>query len=283
MFIEVALDDLEPTTLMAARLALAAAVLLLIMVARRGLARTVTEIRAAGPAAFGIGVVNSAVPFTLIAWGQTRIDSGVAAIANASVPIWVALLALRFSDSERSSGSRLFGIVLGLVGVGVLVGVQPDASWGAAVGTLAVVAASFSYGVGSLLAQSRMAETSPLALSLASTLGATLALLPFGLAQLPGELPGAKALASVAALGVAGTAIGMVMFFRIIDRYGSARASLVTYLLPVTALVYGAVLLDEAITPEMLVGLALILTGVALGSGTLRLPRRDVAPAAPRA
>ena len=283
MFIEVALDDLAPTTLMLARLALAAAVLALIMVARRGFARTVADVRAAGLGAFGIGVINSALPFTLIAWGQTRIDSGVAAIANASVPIWVALLALRFRDSERSSGSRLVGSVLGLVGVGVLVGVQPEASWAAAVGTLAVVAASFAYGVGSLLAQSRMEETSPLALSLASTLGATLALLPFGLAQMPSELPGAKALASVTALGVAGTAIGMVMFFRIIDRYGSARASLVTYLLPVTALAYGALLLGEAITPEMLVGLALILTGVALGSGTVRLPRRDVVPAAPRA
>ena len=279
MFIEVALEDLAPTTLMAARVALAWVVLAGLLVARRGLARGVQDVRDAGWAGLGLGVINNAVPFTLIAWGQEHIDSGTAAIGNASTPIWVALLAIWFSASERATGSRGFGIVLGLVGVGVLTGAQPDASWWALAGTLAVVAASFAYGIGSLLAQARMADTPPLVLSTATTLGATLVLVPVGLLQLPDHVPSGRAIGSVVALGVAGTAIGMVLFFRLINSHGSARASLVTYLLPVTALVYGAFLLDEPLTLGKLVGLVLILGGVALGSGLVRPARpREPAP-----
>ena len=116
MFIEIALDDLEPTTLMAGRLADRLDRATSLMAARGMLGR----LRRAGWRAFALGIINSAVPFTLIAWGQQHIDSGVAAIANATVPIWVALLAIWFAQSERATGLRIVGIVLGLVGVAVL-------------------------------------------------------------------------------------------------------------------------------------------------------------------
>src|ERR671931_870553 len=280
MFIKVADRELEPTTLMAARILLAAVILFGILAARCGTARAATRLRRAGWAPLLLGVVNAALPFTLIAWGEKHVDSGVAAIANASMPIFVALLALRFQRSERSSGLRLFGILLGLLGVAVLAGVHPRGGWWAVVGTLAVILASILYAVGSLWAQRLVQREEALVLTTATMIGGALALLPFGLAQLPGSVPGWKVIGSVVALGVAGTAVGQLVYYLLIETDGSARASLVTYLLPVTAFFYGAGLLGEPITVEEIAGLVLILIGTALGSGALRLARREPAPAA---
>ena len=266
MFIEIALDDLEPTTLMAGRLLIASIVLTSLMAARGMLGRLLR----AGWRAFALGIINSAVPFTLIAWGQQHIDSGVAAIANATVPIWVALLAIWFAQSERATGLRIVGIVLGLVGVAVLAGAQPEVDAWAIAGTLAVVVASILYAIASLFLQRQTERLDTITLATATMLGATVALLPFGLAQAPHEVPGWEAIASVVALGVAGTGVGILIFMKIISDYGPFKAGLVTYLLPVTALLYGALLLDEEITAWMVVGLVLILAGVALGSGLLR-------------
>jgi drug/metabolite transporter (DMT)-like permease len=150
-------------------------------------------------------------------------------------------------------------------------------------GTLAVVVASILYAIASLFLQRETERLDTITLATATMLGATAALLPFGLAQAPQDPPGWEALASVVALGVAGTGVGILIFMKIISDYGPFKAGLVTYLLPVTALLYGALLLDEAITAWMVVGLALILAGVALGSGLLRpsAPPEAVEPARP--
>jgi drug/metabolite transporter (DMT)-like permease len=225
-----------------------------------------------------------ALPFTLIAWGEKHIDSGIAAIANASVPIFVAVLAIRFRPSERVSGLRLVGVLLGLAGVGVLAGLDPEGGWWAVAGTMAVVVASLSYASANLYTQHRFPATSPLVIATASTVAASVALLPLALLQLPDEVPSMKALGSVAALGIAGTAIALLFFYRMLGRYGASRASLVTYLLPPFALVYGVLLLDERVTLNAALGLLLILAGVALGSGVLRpAGRREPAAATPQA
>ena len=280
MFIKVADRELEPTTLMAGRTSIAAVLLVALLVLRSGPRETVGEIRRLGRRGFTLGVVNAALPFTLIAWGEKHVDSGVAAIANATVPIFVALFAFRFLPSERARGLRLVGIVVGLVGVAVLAGIHPRGGWWAVAGTLAVVLASLAYAIGAMYVQHLSTNASPLALTTSSLVGASLALLPFGLAQLPGSVPGWKVIGSVVALGVAGTAVGQLVYYLLIETDGSARASLVTYLLPVTALFYGAGLLGEPITVEEIAGLVLILIGTALGSGALRLARREPAPAA---
>jgi drug/metabolite transporter (DMT)-like permease len=266
MFIEIALRDLEPTTLMAGRLVIASVFLVVLMAGRGVLGR----LGRAGWRVFALGLINSALPFTLIAWGQKHIDSGVAAIANATVPLFVAVLAIWLARSERATGLRIVGIVLGLVGVGVLTGAQPEVDSWAVIGTLAVVAASVSYALAGLLLQRRTDRVDALTLSTATILGATLALLPFGIAQAPADLPGWEASASVLALGIAGTGIGILLFMKMLGDFGAFRAGLVTYLMPLTALLYGSLLLDETITAWMLVGMALILSGVALGSGLLR-------------
>ena len=268
LFIKVAVGDLAPTTMIALRLALAVAVLMTYLVRWLGARRAAAELRAALPAGIVLGLINAAIPFTLIAWGEEHVDSGVAAIANSTVPIFVVLLAIRFRPSERVYGWRLAGVALGLVGVGVLTGVNPRGGWWAVVGTLAIVIASVSYAAGNLYAQRHVSGTiSGPVLATASMACALLVLLPFGLAQLPAHAPGWKALGSVAALGVLGTAIAQLFFYRLLRLYGSARSSLVAYLLPVTALFYGAVLLGEPVTASALLGLTLILGGVAVGSG----------------
>jgi drug/metabolite transporter (DMT)-like permease len=283
LFIKVAVDEIEPTAMMDLRLVLAALVLVPFLMLRLGPARAVAEIRGAGAGAFILGTANMAVPFTLIAWGEKYIDSGIAAIANASVPIFVVLLAVRYRPSERATGMRLVGVLLGLVGVGVLTGLNPEGGWWAVAGTLAVVVASLSYAVSNLYTQHRFPTTSPLVITAASSVAAALVLLPLALLQLPDEMPSWKALGSVAALGVGGTAVALIFFYRMLVQYGASRASLVTYLLPPFALVYGVIFLDERVTLNAGLGLVLILAGVALGSGVFRLARREPAPATPRA
>src|SRR5215217_5065906 len=146
LFIEVADRALEPTTLMGARLLVAAAVLVPVFVVSRGGRSALAELGRVARPGMVAGVVAAALPFTLIAWGQKHIDSGTAAIANASMPIVVVLLALRVRKSESARGSRL-------VGVGVLAGANPPGGWWGVAGTMAVVAAAFFYAAGALYAQ----------------------------------------------------------------------------------------------------------------------------------
>jgi drug/metabolite transporter (DMT)-like permease len=283
LFIKVAVREIEPTAMMDLRLILAAAVLVPFLMLRLGTRGAVAEVRSTGWGAVNLGISNMAFPFVLIAWGEKHIDSGVAAIANATVPLFVALLAIRFYPSERVRGLRLVGVLLGLVGVGVLTGLHPEGGWWGVAGTLAVVVASLSYASANLFTQERFPQTSPLVITTASVLAASLVLLPFALLQLPDQMPSWKALASVAALGIAGTALALLFFYAMLNRYGASRASLVTYLLPPFALVYGVIFLDEKLALNALLGLALILAGVALGSGFLQMARRRAAaPATPR-
>jgi drug/metabolite transporter (DMT)-like permease len=279
LFIEIALEEIEPTTMMALRLFFGAVALLPVLAAMRGARRAVADLRSAGRALWVLGIVNAALPFTLIAWGQQYIDSGIAAIANASLPIFVVLLAIRFRPSERVNGLRLAGIVAGLVGVAVLTGAEFNGSWSGVVGTLAVVSASVLYATGALYAQSHVDRIDSIVLATGSAITGTIVLLPLALAQAPSEFPSWETFASVAVLGFGGMAAGQLLYYVVIDRYGSTRASLVTYLLPVIALVLGAILLDEPVEVTALIGLVLILSGVAFGSGLVKpARRREVSP-----
>jgi len=274
LFIKLAVEEIDPATAMAARLLVATLMLHAFLFATRGVRRSLAELRVAWRAGLVLGITNAAIPFTLIAWGEQHVDSGVAAIANASVPIFNALIVFRLLPEERVTGGRLAGVVLGIVGVGVLTGIHPEGDSLAVVGALAVVLASLSYAASGVFGQLRVASVAGSVLATSSTFWGTIVLLPLAVWHAPHEVPGWKAVGSVLALAVAGTAFAQLVLFRMLRLYGAARLSLVTYLLPVTALLYGALLLDERITLSMLGGLALILGGVALGSGAVRLPRR---------
>jgi drug/metabolite transporter (DMT)-like permease len=277
LFIKVAVEDMDPAAIVGFRLVLAAAVLLGVLCARNGHRSALDQMRATGRHGIALGLINTVIPYWLIAWGETHIDSGIAAIANSTVPIFVTLIAIRVRPSERATGQRLLGILVGLVGVGILAGVDPEGGWWGVLGTLAIVGSSLAYATANLYAQTRFTGSSPDAIAAVTVAVGAVVMLPVGLTQLPGHAPGWKTIGSIVALGVLGTAFAYLVHYRIVSRYGSTRASLVTYLLPVFALFYGAVLLNEPLRWQALGGLALILAGVALGSGLLRLRARRAA------
>ncbi|MGZ8695294.1 MAG: DMT family transporter, partial [Gaiellaceae bacterium] len=261
----------------------AAALLVPFVLVTRGRRRGLAELRAAAKPGFVLGTINAAIPFTLIALGEKYIDSGVAAVANATVPLFVVLLAIRFRPSERARGSRLAGILLGFGGVALLAGAQPGGGWAEVGGTLLVVLASFSYATGALYGQTRSYELSGPVLAAVTVTAAAVVLLPFAIVQAPHTMPSWEAIASILALGIAGTALAQLILFRMFRLYGASRTTLVTYLMPPTALLYGMLFLDEPLTLASVGGFAVILAGVALGSGAMRLPRREPAAAAPPA
>jgi drug/metabolite transporter (DMT)-like permease len=268
MFIKVGVRDFSPAALVELRLLLAGAVLVPVVAARRGL-------RALRPAAAPggvVGVIGMALPFLLISWGETHVDSGVAAVATSSVPIFVAILALVFAPSERPTGIRLVGLFVGLAGVGVVAGVHPHGGWWAVAGALAVVLAAFCYAASSLYIQRSLA-VGGLELATASVLAGAAVMLPFALVRLPDSV-GWKPLASVVVLGAVGTGFAQLLVNRLIGEHGPAKTMLVNYLLPGFALLYGAVILGEPVTDAKVVGLALILVGVTLASGVVVWRRR---------
>jgi drug/metabolite transporter (DMT)-like permease len=277
LFIKVGVRDFSPAFFIELRLLIGGALLFAFLAAREGGRQALAGVRGTWREGLIFGTINGALPFTLIAWGEKHIDSGVAAIANASVPIFVALLAVRFNPGERSTGLRLIGVCIGLAGVGVLAGVHPEGGGWAVVGTLAVVLASFSYACGGLYGQRAVGHQPGPVLATSSMVYGAVVLLPLALFQLPDHAPGWKPVASLLALAVGGTAIAQLILFRMLRLFGAARVSLVTYLLPVTALVYGAAILGEPLRPSMLGGLGLILGGVALGSGVWWPIRRTAA------
>src|SRR5438105_9483085 len=274
LFIKVGVRDFSPAAMVELRLLLAGAVLVSFV----AVARRLRGVRRALPPGAFVGVVGMAIPFLLISWGETHVDSGVAAVANSSVPIFVALLALRFAASERSSGLRMVGLVVGLAGVGVVAGVHPNGGWWAVGGALAVVLASLCYAVSSLYIQ-RSLVVGGLELAAASVVCGAVVMLPFALADLP-DAVGWKPLASVVVLGVVGTGFAQLIVNRLIGEHGSARSMLVNYLLPGFALLFGATILGEPVTGPKVGGLALILVGVTLASG-LVAPGRGPTAAVP--
>jgi drug/metabolite transporter (DMT)-like permease len=270
LFIKVAVRELTPATLIVGRLGLAALTLGVLVPFVVGSGETVRELRDNWVWLVVVALVNTAIPFWLLSWGETRIDSGLASIIQASVPIFNALIAFVAFREVRVTGMRLVGVAVGFVGVALLVGAQPE---GKVLGALAVVGMAFCYGLGGLLTGRYLRPAQPVVVSFASTAIATLVWLPVGVAQAPTQLPGWKTIGSVLALGIPGTALAYLLFFGLITGAGAAYASLVTYLIPPIALAYGAIFLGERFGAAAFGGLALILAGVGLGTGAVRLKR----------
>lgn len=271
MFIKIAVRELAPATLVAGRIGIGALTMALVVPFFAGGRATVAAIRANLGWLVVVGLVNMALPFWLLSWGETRIDSGLASIIQGSVPIFNAVIAFGFFRDVKVTGLRLVGVGIGFVGVALLVGAQPQ---GKVVGALAVVGMALCYAVGQLLAARHLGSVQPPVVALATTAVAALAVLPFGIAQAPDHLPHWKTIGSVLALGIPLTALAFLLFYAIIAGAGAAYASLVTYLVPPIALLYGAIFLDERFGVAAIGGLALILGGVAFGTGRLRFRRR---------
>jgi drug/metabolite transporter (DMT)-like permease len=264
LFIKVAVRELDPATLIMGRLGLGALTLAAIVPFMVGGRRTLVEIRRNAGWLLVVALVNVALPFWLLSWGETRIDSGLASILQAAVPIFNAVVAFGFFREVKVTGLRLIGVAVGFVGVALLVGAQPG---GKVLGALAVVGMALCYAVGQLFAGRHLTHVPPPVVALGTTAIAAFVVLPYGIAQAPHDVPGWKTIGSVVALAVPGTAIAFILFYEIIAGAGAAYASLVTYLVPPIALAYGGIFLGERFSAAALGGLVLILGGVALGTG----------------
>jgi drug/metabolite transporter (DMT)-like permease len=271
MFIKVGVRELDPITLVWARLTCGALTLAPVVVLTHGVRATLETTRREWLPLVVTGLLNSSIPFWSLSWAETRIDSGLAAVIQAAAPLFTAVLALRFAAQERVTGSRLLGVVIGFAGVALLVGVQPR---GEVLAALGVVFSALCYAIAALYTARTLAHVSPLVTALGAITAAALSSLPLALFRLPSAVPELKVTGSVLALGVGGTGIAYVLYYALLAGAGASRSILVTYLVPALALGYGALILDEPVTAAALGGLALILAGVALGTGTVRLRRR---------
>ncbi len=278
LFIKVGVDGgFSPGALMTARTVIAGGVLFAYLVATIGTRTAVRRLREAWRQAIALGFLNAAAPFWLVAWGEQHIPSGSAGIAQATVPIFSLLIGLRFLPGERIGAGRVVGVCIGLVGVAFVAGGAPGSGAIAVIGTLAVVLASMFYASAAIYSQLHLTGTiSGPVLATGSMLAGGLILLPLAILDPPTSMPTSGAIGSLLLLALLGTALAQLVLFRTVGLFGARRMSLVTYLMPGFALGYGALILDERVNASALIGLALILLGVALGSGSLRLRRRRV-------
>jgi drug/metabolite transporter (DMT)-like permease len=283
LFIKLAVEGgFTPATLMATRAAIASVILLGFLAATIGTRRALRELGDSWRRWIVLGAVGNALPFWLVAWGETHIDSGIAAIAQATVPLFTIVIGLRFLPHEPMGVGRWSGILIGLVGVAALTGLDPDGNRWVIVGTLAVVLSSLAYATGNVYGQRSTASTAGPVLACGAMLATTFVLLPVALFQIPHAAPTGKAIASLLALATIGTAVAQLLLYRMLRLYGGRRMSLVTYLMPPFALAYGALFLDEPLRMSALAGLVLILLGVGFGSGAIGSLRARMAPATAR-
>jgi drug/metabolite transporter (DMT)-like permease len=265
-FGKVALADLPPITVVLGRVAVAA-IALNIVVAARGL-------RMPPPAAWGpfvaMGTLNNLIPFGLIFWGQTRIDSGKASILNATSPLFTVLLVRWLTDEHRLPRRRMVGIGVGFVGTVVVLGPETvGGTGGQTLGGLAVLAAALSYGFAKIYGR-RFRDT-PAAIAACGQVSAT-ALLALPLACIvdrPWTLarPGGATVAAVVGLGLLSTALAYTIYFRLLAAAGPTNLSLVTYLVPVTAVILGVLFLGETLSGRIVAGTAIVFAGLAVVDG----------------
>ena len=281
--IKIALTDVSPASIVVGRLTFSILTLVVVALARPSFVAGWRHFWRVG---VFVGLVNNALPYILITWGETRIASGIASILNATTPLFTVIMANWWAGSgyERLTLRRALGVICGFIGVGVLVGptaLQLTGNTGIsyALGEAAVLIAALSYGVGTLLSR-RYAGASLLVPSLTSQVAALALMTPVALLwSPPTHVPSPQSIAAIAVLGVLGTALAYLLYFWLIAHVGSTRTAIVTYLLPFTALLWGALLLNEPILPSAIAGLLLVLLGTMITNGTLSglLRRRGAA------
>ena len=227
------------------------------------------------------GLINSAIPFALFAWAVMHIATGLTSILNATVPLFGALVAWVWLG-DRITRLRWVGLALGFVGVALLAWRAPagtgfktdSAGWAIA----ACLLASSCYGLAASFARRYLTGIPPLATATGSQLGAALGLALPTLWLWPAQMPGPRAWAAIVAIAVLCTGIAYILYFRLIAHAGPSRALAVTFIAPVFAVFYGALFLDETVTPWMLGCALVIVCGTMLSTGLIRT--RD-APKAP--
>jgi drug/metabolite transporter (DMT)-like permease len=267
LFIRVAVPEFGTFALMELRMALAAAVLVPLVLARRQLREVIAHWR-------GIvlmGVLHYAVPFCLYAYAMLTLSAGYSSIINASAPLFAGVVA-RAWLGERLDAGRAVGLTLGFAGVALLVWDKLAAAGGQdGLAVAATVLAAFCYGFAAVMAKRKLSGVSPMAVAGGSMSAAAICLLPLSAWFWPASVPSAEAWGMVSVLGLVCTALAFVLYFRLIASAGPSKAITVTYLIPLFAVAFGAVLLGEEVTALMLAGGIVIALGTALATGLVEL------------
>jgi drug/metabolite transporter (DMT)-like permease len=268
-FNAIAVKELPVFTVVVARVALAALALLAVL--KVAGIRMPTE-RRVWIAFFGMGILNNAVPFLLIVWGQQHIASGVASILNASTPLFTVVLAHVLTADEKMSGGRLFGVIAGFIGVAIMIGNDAVHSLGASVmAQLACVGAAVSYAFAGIFGRRfRAMGIAPMATATGQLVASSVLLIPVMLLldrpwTMP--LPGPQTIAALFGVATLSTAFAYVLYFRLLATAGATNLLLVTFLIPVSAILLGTMLLGEVLQPRHIAGMAMIGLGLAAIDG----------------
>lgn len=268
LFVELALVGLGPFTVVAARVSLAALTLLLWL---RIVGQALPSDRRAWAAFLVMGLLNNAIPFSLITWGQGHIEAGLAAILNATAPFFTVLVAHALTRDERLSARKGFGIAIGFAGVVAMIGPEAlDGLTGSILGQIAVVGASVSYAFAGVYGR-RFAGIPSAVAACGMLCGSSIMMIPTALVLegAPRALPSAQILAALAALAVISTAAGYLIYFRVLARAGATNLLLVTFLIPPSAVLMGWAVLDERLSAGQALGMATILLGLAVLDGRI--------------
>lgn len=263
MLIKLSLETLPPLTITAARIVLAAMVAVVITLVR---GEHLPKSMGLWKHYFVISMLSNVLPFILIAWGEARIDSGLTGILLGGTPLATLALAHRFTIDERLTPTKIAGLAFGAAGLAVLVGAEAlEGLGGHLLGEFAVIGAGLCYALATVYAY-RTIRGRPSVTAAATLLLSSAIILPFSLVvDTPWRLaPSAISLAAVAMLGIVGTGIATLIYFRLIASVGATFTSMINYLIPPISVLWGVLLLGESLSPRMVGALALILVGIGL-------------------
>ena len=270
LFMRIAAPVLGPVWLIECRVLLAG-LLLLPVLAKLGL---LGELRRNLIPLFLVGCLNSATPFLLLAFASVSLPTGLTSILNGTAPLFGTVVASVWLH-EKLTPARIAGLMLGFVGVVIVVGWKTiDTTPGSLMAIVAALLAALMYAIAAPYIKQNLADVPSLVATTGSQLGAALIILPALPFTVPQQAPSAKVVISVLALAILSTAFAYILFFRLIQTIGSTKALTVTYLVPIFAMLWGAIVLQETVTSSMILGCGLVLLGTAIANDVLPLNRR---------
>jgi drug/metabolite transporter (DMT)-like permease len=278
LFIRVGVTDFGVAPLMALRVGIGAAFLVLMLILRGTAREAFSTMRRRAWPLLVVGILNSALPFCLFAYAELTLSAGVTSVINATTPLWGALVAFLWL-SDRLTRLRVAGLAIGFAGVLALVWDQMfahDASavsvspMATALAAVAALAATLCYGIAASYTKKHLMGVDSLTVAAGTMSAATVVLLPFALVWWPSGHVSTHAWSAVAALGVACTGVAYMMFFHLIAVAGPARAITVTFVIPIFGILWGALFLSERVSAGMAVACAIVLVGTALATGVVK-------------
>ena len=270
-FVAIAVKELPPFTIVALRVGTAALVLHVVI---RAMGLSIPKDRKVWSAFFGMGLLNNLIPFSLIAWGQTQIAGGLASILNATTPRFIVIVAHFFTRDEKMTGNKLIGVLVGFFGVAVMIGPAALSGLGLSVwAQVAILCASISYAFSGIFGRRfRELGVQPLATATGQLTASTVMLVPVALlVDQPWTLamPHIETWEAIIGLSLLSTALAYNLFFRILASAGATNISLVTFLVPVSAILLSALFLGEQLEAKHFIGMTLIGVGLAAIDGRL--------------